>query len=202
MDSADDGQPDREPRSIERYIGREVRRQRQRLQMTLADLAQATRLSPGMVSKIENGQISPSLSTLTTLANAFNLPLSAFFRSFEESRDVSYVPAGRGLEIDRRGTRAGHMYQLLGHMIRSSVSVEPYLITLTEQSAMFTEFQHEGVEFIYMLEGEVTYRHGDRSFQLSPGDSLFFDAIAPHGPAELLTAEARYLSIIASPGDS
>jgi len=201
MDSADDGQSDREPRSIERYLGREVRRQRQRLQMTLADLAQATRLSPGMVSKIENGQISPSLSTLTTLANAFNLPLSAFFRSFEESRDVSYVPAGRGLEIDRRGTRAGHMYQLLGHMIRSSVSVEPYLITLTEQSAMFTEFQHEGVEFIYMLEGEVTYRHGDRSFQLSPGDSLFFDAIAPHGPAELLTAEARYLSIIASPGD-
>ena len=94
------------------------------------------------------------------------------------------------------------MYQLLGHMIRSSVSVEPYLITLTEQSEMFSEFQHQGVEFIYMLEGQVTYRHGDRSFQLSEGDSLFFDAIAPHGPAELLTPEARYLSIIASPGDN
>ncbi|MDQ0316102.1 helix-turn-helix domain-containing protein [Amorphus orientalis] len=188
-------------RSIERHIGREVRRHRQAHQMTLADLAQATGLSPGMVSKIENGQTSPSLSTLTTLASALNLPLSAFFRSFEESRDVSYVPAGRGLEIDRRGTRAGHIYQLLGHMIRSSVSLEPYLITLTEQSEVFTEFQHEGVEFIYMLEGELIYRHGEREFTLSPGDSLFFDAIAPHGPAALLSMPARYLSIIAAPGE-
>ncbi|WP_367194490.1 helix-turn-helix domain-containing protein [Amorphus sp. 3PC139-8] len=186
---------------MERHIGREVRRQRQRHQMTLADLAQATGLSPGMVSKIENGQISPSLSTLTNLASALNLPLSAFFRSFEESRDVSYVPAGRGLEIDRRGTRAGHIYQLLGHMIRASVSVEPYLITLTEHSDVFTDFQHEGVEFLYMLEGEVRYRHGEREFLLSPGDSLFFDAIAPHGPAELVQLPARYLSIIASPGE-
>ncbi|WP_018697659.1 helix-turn-helix domain-containing protein [Amorphus coralli] len=202
MATAADKSDGEKSRSIERHIGREVRRQRTRLQMTLADLAQATGLSPGMVSKIENGQISPSLSTLTGLASALNLPLSTFFRSFEESRDVSYVPAGRGLEIDRRGTRAGHIYQLLGHMIRSSVSVEPYLITLTEHSEMFTEFQHEGVEFIYMLEGEVTYRHGDRSFRLGPGDSLFFDAIAPHGPAELLSKPARYLSIIASPGDA
>lgn len=197
-----DTAPADKPRSIERHIGREVRRHRQRHQMTLADLAQATGLSPGMVSKIENGQISPSLSTLTTLADALNLPLSAFFRSFEESRDVSHVPAGHGLVIDRRGTRAGHIYQLLGHMIRSSVSLEPYLITLTEQSDAFTEFQHEGVEFIYMLEGEVTYRHGEREFHLGPGDSLFFDAIAPHGPAELVKLPARYLSIIASPGDS
>ena len=45
-------------------------------------------------------------------------------------------------------------------------------------------FQHPGYEFIYMLSGEVTYRH-DRSYLLQPGDSLFFDSEAPHGPEEL-----------------
>ena len=36
--------------------------------------------------------------------------------------------------------------------------VEPYLITLTAQSDVFPAFQHAGVEFLYMLEGEVVYR--------------------------------------------
>ena len=49
-----------------------------------------------------------------------------------------------------------------------------------------------------MLSGEVTYRHADRSYLLQPGDSLFFDAEAPHGPEELRQLPARYLSIIVS----
>ena len=39
-----------------------------------------------------------------------------------------------------------------------------------------------------MLEGEVVYRHADRLYPLLPGDSLFFDADAPHGPEELAQA--------------
>ena len=53
-------------------------------------------------------------------------------------------------------------------------------------------------EFIYMLSGAVTYRHADRSYLLQPGDSLFFDSEAPHGPEELRRLPARYLSIIVS----
>ncbi len=47
-----------------------------------------------------------------------------------------------------------------------------------------------------MLEGEVSYRHGDKTYTLSPGDSLFFDANAPHGPEELNKLPIRFLSII------
>jgi quercetin dioxygenase-like cupin family protein len=39
---------------------------------------------------------------------------------------------------------------------------------------------------IYMLEGVVGYRHGQRIYRLEPGDTLFFDADAPHGPEELM----------------
>jgi uncharacterized cupin superfamily protein len=55
------------------------------------------------------------------------------------------------------------------------------------------------MEFLYMLEGEVVYRHADRLFQMRPGDSLFFDADARHGPEVLVTLPARYLSIISYP---
>ncbi|MEO0915621.1 MAG: cupin domain-containing protein, partial [Pseudomonadota bacterium] len=77
-----------------------------------------------------------------------------------------------------------------------SVIVEPYLITLTEKSDTFRTFQHVGMEFIYMLEGAVNYQHGSDYFELGPGDSLFFDADAPHGPDALKKLPARYLSII------
>jgi uncharacterized cupin superfamily protein len=93
-------------------------------------------------------------------------------------------------------TRAGHQYQLLGHSIGKTIAVEPYLITLTEESDVFPIFQHSGLEFIYMLEGKVGYRHGDRTYILTPGDSLFFDADAPHGPEELRKLPIRFLSVI------
>ena len=77
--------------------------------------------------------------------------------------------------------------------------VEPYLITLTAESDIFPAFQHEGLELLYMLEGEVDYRHGDQVYALKPGDSLFFDADAPHGPEVLVNLPAKYLSVISYP---
>ncbi|NBO21458.1 MAG: cupin domain-containing protein, partial [Rhodobacteraceae bacterium] len=72
-------------------------------------------------------------------------------------------------------------------------------ITLSTEADTFPTFQHEGLELLYMLEGEVTYRHGDQLFHLKPGDSLFFDADAQHGPEVLNTLPARYLSVICYP---
>ena len=186
---------------LEVAIGRELRALRQQQGLTVADLAQRAGLSGGMLSKIENGQAQPSLTTLQALAQALQVPLTAFFRGYEETRPAIHVKAGEGVETERTGTRAGHQYNLLGHIGSNSsgVIVEPYLITLTTASDTFPTFQHEGMEFLYMLEGAVDYRHGDRIFPLRPGDSLFFDADAPHGPEVLVSLPARYLSIIAYP---
>jgi transcriptional regulator with XRE-family HTH domain len=185
-------------RTLEGAIGREVRAFRKAQGLTVADLAQVTGLSIGMLSKIENGITSPSLTTLQALSHAFSAPITAFFRSYEERREAQHVRAGDHVEIERRGTRAGHQYHLLGHIGQngSGVVVEPYLITLTAESDVFPTFQHDGLELLYMLEGEVTYRHGDRLYDLRPGDSLFFDADAPHGPEVLTRLPARYLSVI------
>lgn len=188
-------------RTLEAAIGREVRNLRRQHDMTVADLAAVTGLSIGMLSKIENGNTSPSLTTLQVLAHAFSVPVTAFFRGHEERREAQHVRAGEHLEIERRGTRAGHQYNLLGHIgsNASGVVLEPYLITLTTESDTFPTFQHEGLEILYMLEGEVDYRHGERIYPLKPGDSLLFDADAPHGPETLVRLPARYLSVIAYP---
>jgi transcriptional regulator with XRE-family HTH domain len=184
---------------LELAIGREIRSFRKKMDLTIAELAKLAELSAGMLSKIENGNASPSLGTLQALSRALNIPFTAFFRKYEEDRDASYVRSGQGLVIERRGTRSGHEYRLLGHSVGKSISVEPYLITLTEESEVFPLFQHPGTEFLYMLEGEMLYMHGDKSYRLSPGDSLFFDADAPHGPEELFVLPIRFLSIIVSP---
>jgi DNA-binding XRE family transcriptional regulator len=187
---------------LEIAIGQQVRSFRKQLHMTVAEVASQAHLSPGMLSKIENGLTSPSLATLKSLSSALNVPVTAFFRKYEEERDATFVKAGQGLNIERRGTRAGHQYQLLGHTVGKQVFVEPYLISLTEESDVFPLFQHDGVEFIHMLAGEVIYRHADQTYRLTPGDSLFFDADAPHGPDELIRLPIRFLAVIVEPRGS
>lgn len=188
-------------RNLEVAIGRVVRELRKRQRMTGSDLAAQTGLSVGMLSKIENGVISPSLSTLQSLANALRVPLVQLFNGYAEPRGAMHVKSGMGVETERQGTRAGHQYHLLGHIgsNASGVVVEPYLIVLTTESDRFPTFQHEGIEMLYMLEGTVGYRHGEQVYRLEPGDTLLFDADAPHGPVDLIQLPARYLSIITYP---
>lgn len=188
-------------KNLEVAIGRQVRELRKRQRMTGADLAGQAGLSVGMLSKIENGVISPSLNTIQTLANALRVPLVQLFSGYEEERGCMHVKAGEGVEIERAGTRAGHQYNLLGHIgsNNSGVVVEPYLITLDNESDRFPAFQHEGIELLYILEGVIDYRHGDKRYILEPGDSLLFDADSPHGPEALIELPARYLSVITYP---
>jgi transcriptional regulator with XRE-family HTH domain len=186
-------------RTLEAGIGTEVRRLRKSLDLTVAELGVAAGISAGMLSKIENGTISASLATLGALAGALNVPISRLFAETEERRDCSFVKAGRGVRIERRGTKAGHLYDLLGHSLAGEIGVEPYLITLKRDAVPYTSFRHAGVEFLYMLSGKVRYRHADRSYLMEPGDALFFDAAARHGPEELVQAPMHYLSIIIYP---
>ncbi|WP_420587331.1 helix-turn-helix domain-containing protein [Ruegeria sp.] len=188
-------------KNLEVAIGREIKALRLQQSVTIAELSASTGLSISMLSKIENGATSASLTTLQLLANALSAPITSFFRGYEETRNAVHTKAGKGVETERAGTRAGHQYNLLGHLgaNASGVVVEPYLITLTEESDRFPTFQHGGIEMLYMLEGKVEYRHGDSVYSLEPGDTLFFDADAPHGPEDLVKLPARYLSVISYP---
>ena len=90
---------------------------------------------------------------------------------------AQHVPKGEGLEVVRRGTKRGHTYHLLRGS-RPARAFEPFLVTLNDKSEVFPGFEHPGTEFIYLLEGSLTYRHGDETHLLKAGDALTFAASA------------------------
>ena len=165
---------DRE-RNLEAAIGQEVRDFRQAKRITVRELSEQTGLSLGMLSKIENGITSPSLKTLQLLADALSVPVTALFRRYEENREVIHTKAGEGVEIIREGTRAGHQYRMLGHIGANSSGVftEPYIITLSHESDVFPTFQHDGLELLYVLQGQVKYRHGSELYHLCRRFAVF-----------------------------
>jgi mannose-6-phosphate isomerase-like protein (cupin superfamily) len=55
---------------------------------------------------------------------------------------------------------------------------------------------HEGIEFMYILAGSLVYRVADRTYDMSPGDSLCFDAGSPHGPEKLVNTPIKLLAVI------
>lgn len=186
------------PEDNRALIGNEVRFWRKERDLTGAKLAKAASITPGMLTKIELGKVAPSIQTLLSISEALNVPVSMFFHRIEKSRYVSFVAADKRMRVDKRGTRAGHIYEMLGHSTGQSVNIEPFLVRYEEDAQPFSNFQEEGYKFIYMMSGHIIYRHGERFFPLYPGDSLIFDAMAPHGPHELIELPSELLSIALS----
>ena len=183
--------------SVAAQVGSSARRLRLAQGLTLTEVAQSAGISPGMLSRLETGDVSPSLDTLAALSAALGSNCAALFRDSTASlSDAQLVKRGEGLEVVRRGTRRGHTYHLLASERGPKRVFEPFLVTLTSKSEIFPEFDHPGVEFIHVLEGSLRYRHGTESYLLKPGDSLTFRGDVPHGPDKLLKLPVRMLSVI------
>jgi transcriptional regulator with XRE-family HTH domain len=176
----------REPVDLEAGIARQVRRYRNAAGLSVGEMAARVGISKAMLSKIENAQTSCSLATLGRLATGLDVPVTALFRGVDAEREAVYVPAGHGARIVRRGSRVGHLYELLGALRGPHKRMEAVLVTLTESSEVFPLFQHPGTELIYMLEGTMVYGHGEAQYTLRPGDALQLDGEGTHGPQELL----------------
>jgi transcriptional regulator with XRE-family HTH domain len=177
-------------------VGQEIRSLRLSLSMAANQLAEAAKLSNGMLSKIERGSATPSFTTLVSIAAALKVPVARLFASYNQQADYSLVRAGQGIAVQRRGQRAGLSYELLGHLLSGEKYIEPYLVTLTSEAADHPGFQHTGIEFMHMLEGSMVYRYADASMELRPGDTLVFDANFVHGHERLLTPSVRFLSVV------
>lgn len=176
-------------------IAQRVREFRLQAGLTVGQLAARSGLSKGMLSKMENAQASPSLATLARLSTALQVPITAFFRGLDEEHDVLYIKAGQGMDIQHRGSRAGHRYQILGSMRGPQKRMEPILVTLMERSEVFPAYQHPGTELIYMLAGKMEYGIGSATYLLEPGDALQFNGEVTHGPTALLTLPIQFLSV-------
>jgi len=103
---------------IGRYLERQgvLERERHRLSqhLTIQDVSDAAAVSRGMLSRIENGQATPSLDALTRICKALGVSLGGVFKDFDATEGAAtFIPKGEGMDVARRGTRRGHAYELL-----------------------------------------------------------------------------------------
>jgi transcriptional regulator with XRE-family HTH domain len=189
--------PSKSPRRLAAAVGNTARRLRVAQGLTLTEVATSAGISAAMLSRLETGDVSPSLDTLEALSGALGTNCAALLREeMPGESDAQHVRRGEGLEVVRRGTKRGHTYHLLASGRGPRRTFEPFLVTLTSASEEFPDFDHEGIELLYVLEGSLRYRHGGESFLLKPGDTLTFRGDLPHGPEKLLKVPIRMLSII------
>lgn len=161
----------------------------------MANFASTADISLGMLSKIEHGQTSPSLHTMTRLAAAAEVPLTALFRGLDEEHDIVIIRKGEGHEIGHEGSGEGRTYHDLGSLRGPHRIIEPMLTILSEADETFPLYQHAGVEFIYMLEGAMEYGYGSSTHAVHAGDTMQFHGEVAHGPVALLDLPVKFLSI-------
>jgi transcriptional regulator with XRE-family HTH domain len=188
--------PGRRDNQLESALGQVVREFRKRAGLGISEIAKRAKLSPGMVSKIENGAISPSLASIRALSRALQVPVTSLFREFDEVTDATFVRAGEGMLVNRSGLSIDHEYRVLGQTTAKGIAVEPCLMSYTNASQVLPFLHRTGTQFIYVLEGQLKYRHGNRTYLMSKGDSLLFQADVPHGPERLIRTPVRYITVL------
>lgn len=176
-------------------IGRRLREYRIDLDWTMSQLAGRSGVSKAMLSKIENMQTTPAVATLARLSEALAVPVSAFFRGLDQEQDLLHIKAGKGLDIQHRGSGAGQRYQSLGRMRFPHDRLEPTLVTIERDEESFPLYEHGGSELIYVISGRLEYRYGTRTVMLEAGDVLQFLGEVPHGPGRLFELKIQMLSV-------
>lgn len=161
---------------ISEQVGMKLRGLRKAHKLSIRALAERSRLSINTLSLIENGKTSPSVSTLSLLAQSLGVDITAFFETEHPHKRVSYQRAGERQQLI---FSQGQMEKLNKGLPR--LGSEPFITRLEPgASSGKTLVVFPGREFIYCLEGHITYTIDGQSYPLAPGDSLIFDAYTPH----------------------
>jgi transcriptional regulator with XRE-family HTH domain len=178
-------------------VGRTIRELREIKGITARDLATRASISAAMVSRIESGQVSPSLATLEMIASALEAPLPSFFRDLGPTiSDFTHVRGGQGLKSVRQLGRHVHEFAVLGFHRRSDLQFECLLVTLQRsEGATPPTYTGHGCVFVYVLEGEAIYRYGHEEIRLCEGDSICLDAELRYGIQQVVSPRLRFLSV-------
>jgi transcriptional regulator with XRE-family HTH domain len=175
-------------------MGEQLRQARQQRGLTLRELAQRLGVSPSMISQIETGRASPSVSTLYALATELGVSLDDLL--FNDRR-ASVAPAAQDGPA-APSTPAGSLLQRADNRKRIRLASGVVWERLTAISEPDTEFllvtyevggassaqddfqRHPGHEWGYVLEGRLEVKIGFEEYVLGPGDSVSFDSTTPH----------------------
>lgn len=182
---------------IEKKIADKIREFRKARGLTLSRLGEMTGLSKGLLSRIENNQVSPPIATLSKIAKALDVSIGIFFTEAEtDDSSLSVIRKRDRREILRRGSRIGYTYQSLSQL-KPPHAIQPFIVQFpvsAQKPPML--FDHTGEEFMLVLGGEVDVVYGDRTIRLKTGDAVHFDSSVPHAAHSVGEEDSECLVVV------
>jgi len=158
------------------WVGRQLRTMRKARRLSIRALAQLSGLSVNTLSLIENGKTSPSVNTLHHLASSLDVPITAFFEYEHPKRRIVHQKGGERQQLVFSQGQVEKLGAGMPHL-----GSEPFIARLEPGATSGdTPIVFPGREFIYCLEGHITYTIDGDAYPLAPGDSLIFDSYTPY----------------------
>ncbi|MBX4955847.1 helix-turn-helix transcriptional regulator [Rhizobium lentis] len=167
---------------LQRYaIGPRIKTLRLRKKLGLVQLAGHTGLSPAMLSKIERGQMFPTLPTLLRIAMVFGVGLDHFFKSDKEEPLIAVVRKHERLKLPNPPgeKNPAFLFESLDYPA-SDRRMEAYYAEFPIDSPPSEPHQHGSAEFIYVLSGRLVVIVDGKETALAAGDAMYFDSSVPH----------------------
>ena len=169
-------------------LGRKIRDLRLRRGLTVQKLADATHLSKGFISQVENDRTSPSLSTLRDLAAALRTSMAYLVVEDDPTLHVVRAAERPQLPADGNASRTEVLSALPRRNLELLMQELPPGLRASEQ-----RHSHPGEECLVCVEGRVRLLHGDREWMLETGDSCHFDGRIPHSTENPVPTLARVI---------
>ncbi|MDQ0272709.1 helix-turn-helix domain-containing protein [Cytobacillus purgationiresistens] len=157
---------------IREYKVREIRKKQG---LTLSALSEKTGLSQGLLSQIERGLVDPTVSNFWKICAALNTPINYFFEGAKEDQIVIRKGEHRLLQLSNDKV-------LYHELIPSHLGDDQILLVeiLPGEQSEMELVSHTGVEFGYVIQGEMKIVLGEEEIFLGEGDSIHFQSTTPH----------------------
>ena len=176
-------------------IGKELKRIRVSQGMTLEELSNKCGYSKALISRVETGSVSPSLTSLMKMVSSLGLKLHDLFTSIERG-EASVVRKG---EEKKFFTEGKSQMEFLATDIAMK-KMEPIRITAPSGYVSGDKADmHYGEEFIFVLSGKIEITAGDDTHKLTQGDSIYLSAGTPHQWRNNSKDEAKLVSVATPP---
>ncbi len=172
-------------------IGKRIRRARLDKKVSLDRMANETGMSKEMIKAIESGDKRPSVGTLLQMSRVLHVDSAFLLKESEdrlEERTQAYAKRTDNYAYTPLTENLGN-----NHLKAFSIVVE------ANKKHDGVGFQHEGEEFVYVLEGHVEYQVGDHVNRLKPGDSLHFNSGVKHDLRNPGSEDARLIVVVYAP---
>jgi transcriptional regulator with XRE-family HTH domain len=162
-------------------IGPKIRALRLKKTLGLMQLGEHTGMSSGMLSKIERGQLFPTLPTLLKIAMVFGVGLEHFFVDSKDRPTLAVVRKKDRLRLPDRPSaeNPSFFFESLDFPI-SDRKMEAYYAEFEPHSGATEPHKHSGAEIIYLLSGQLAVNVDGEDTLLAKGDSMYFDCAFPH----------------------